>query len=98
MKGTLGHGNKQFETGPYLFGHGFLLGKQNSLSTRAAITPDIPSALEPLFCADAADFWTGDAFVIAIVPFPNVFGDLYVGITREAIGWAITVGFPRECA
>jgi hypothetical protein len=49
-----------------------------------------------LFCADAADLGTGDAFVVTIVPLSNVFGDLNVSVTGEAVCWSVAMAAPRQ--
>lgn len=72
------------------------LGEQDSLSTRATVTPNVPGAFETLLCADTTDLWAGDAFVVAIIPLPNVLGDLNMGIAGETIIRAVTVRLPRK--
>lgn len=69
---------------------------RNSLSAWTAVAPDVPCALYSLLSADATDFRTRDAFVVTIIPFSDVFGDLNVSAAGQAIGWSIAVGWPRE--
>ena len=74
-----------------------VLGLINLLSTRTAITPDVPSSRKTLLSTDAANLGAGYAFVVAIVPFTDVLGDLDTGTTGNRVGREVSVGVPWEC-
>lgn len=70
----------------------------NSLATGTAIPPDIPGAFKPLFGPLLANLGARDALVVAVVPFADVLGDLYLGATFEPVTGCVPVGLPGECA
>jgi hypothetical protein len=51
----------------------------NVLASRAPISPYIPR-LEAGLASLLSDLGAGDAFVVTVVPLPNVFSDLHFGI------------------
>lgn len=57
-------------------------GSMDILAARATVPPDIPRSfsalLSPLF-----DRSTRQTLVVAVVPFPNVFRDLYLGVGTD---------------
>lgn len=54
------------------------------LSTRTAVPPDVPVLIQALLLPQPADLGAGDALVVAIVPLPDVLGDLDAGVALEA--------------
>ena len=54
------------------------------LSTLASVFPNVPIALDASFFSHFSDLGAGDALIVAIVPLPNVLGDLDPGITLHA--------------
>lgn len=47
----------------------------HSLSTRAAIPPDVPARIETLLLPQLPDFLGGDTLVVTIIPLSDVLGD-----------------------
>jgi hypothetical protein len=69
----------------------------HSLATGAAIPPDIPVFAESLLLALAPDLRARDAFIVAVVPFADVLGDLDAGTAGMAASLlAGAMGLPRQ--
>jgi hypothetical protein len=66
-----------------------------SLSSRAAILPYIPIVGQALAFPDLPDFSSGDALIVAIVPFSYVFSHLDFAVGSVAsISLAFAMLFP----
>lgn len=69
-----------------------------ALAAWAAVVPNIPAALEALVGADLANLGAGDALILAIVPLPDVIGDLNRGRAGETLARVVAVGLPWQRA
>lgn len=67
-----------------------------ALSPRATVFPYIPVSLDSLLLAQAADLGRCDAFIVAVVPLANVFGDFDAGIACLAFLRYRPVPLPRK--
>lgn len=54
------------------------------LSTRTAISPDVPVLIQSLLFSHLPNVRTSDTFIVTIVPLPDVFGNLNAGIAFES--------------
>ena len=54
------------------------------LAALTAVFPYIPMALDASFFAQLPDFGAGDAFIVSVIPLPDVLGDLDPGIALHA--------------
>lgn len=61
------------------------------LSAGAAVLPNIPGPFDSLFGSDLANIRRCDAFIVTIIPFPNIFSHFNLSFTLEtgAIGGAM---------
>ena len=53
------------------------------LSAGAAVLPNIPGPFDSLFGSDLANIRGCDAFIIAIIPFPDIFSHFNLSFTLE---------------
>jgi hypothetical protein len=68
----------------------------NLLSSGAAISPDIPGRIKPLLLPQPSDIGRRDALVIAIIPFPDVFGDLNLSLAFQTVLCTGAMGIPGQ--
>lgn len=71
-------------------------GLENSLTTWASVSPNVPGAFVALLGSKLTNIGAGDAFIVAIVPLPDVLGDLDVGGAGQTIVRGVTVRVPGK--
>ena len=69
---------------------------KNALSAGTTVPPDIPSGIKTLLLPHLPDVGRRDAFVLAIVPLPDILGDLHTGLARETFIIGLAVGCPGQ--